>query len=179
MEKAELVLKSAPDDVDAQLLKGAVLAVGKETAKARAYLEGLQAKGIDRPDLYLLLARVYTQEKDSRSAEAALQRGIKGNGKDVALHRALADLYAAGDRFDAAAEQVKEVIALQPDTYGNSITLAALYWNTKQEPKGREVLVALVAAKPADEDRRWTWPGSTCPGGRSPTRRSCCRRGFA
>ena len=154
MEKAELVLKSAPDDVDAQLLKGAVLAVGKETAKARAYLEGLEAKGIARPDLYLLLARVYTQEKDSRSAEAALLRGIKGNGKDIALRRALADLYAAGGRHDAAAEQVKEVIALQPDMYGNSITLAALYWNTKQEPKGREVLTGLLAAKPLDEDRR-------------------------
>ena len=154
MEKAELVLKSAPDDVDAQLLKGAVLAVGKETAKARAYLEGLQAKGIDRPDVYLLLARVYTQEKDSRSAEAALQRGIKGNGKDIALHRALADLYVAGGKYDLAAEQVKEVIALQPDMYGNSITLAALYWNTKQEPEGREVLDTLLAAKPLDEDRR-------------------------
>jgi len=154
MEKAELVLKGAPDDVDAQLLKGAVLTVGKETGKARAYLEGLQAKGIDRPDLYLLLARVYTQEKDSRSAEAALQRGIKGHGKDVALRRALADLYAAGNRFDAAAEQVKVVIALQPDMYGNSITLAALYWNTGQEAKGRVVMDNLVAAKPLDEDRR-------------------------
>jgi tetratricopeptide (TPR) repeat protein len=49
---------------------------------------------------------------------------------------------------------VKEVIALQPDMYGNSITLAALYWNTKQEPKGREVLTGLLAAKPLDEDRR-------------------------
>jgi tetratricopeptide (TPR) repeat protein len=38
--------------------------------------------------------------------------------------------------------------------YGNSITLAALYWNTKQEPKGREVLTGLLAAKPLDEDRR-------------------------
>src|SRR5512143_551860 len=154
MEKAELVLKSSPDDVDAQLLKGAVLVVGKETAKARAYLEGLLAKGVDRPDLYLLLARVYTQDKDPRRAEEALQRGIKGHGKDVALHRALADLYAAGGRIEEAAAQVKEVIALQPEVRANSITLAALYWNTKQEAKGREVLDNLLAAKPADEDRR-------------------------
>ena len=49
---------------------------------------------------------------------------------------------------------MKEVIALEPENYGNSITLAALYWNTKQEPKGREVLDNLVAAVPADEDRR-------------------------
>ena len=154
MEKAELVLKSAPDDVDAQLLKGAVMADGKETAMARSYLEGLQAKGIDRPVVYLLLASVYTQEKDSRSAEATLLRGIKGSGKDVALHRALADVYAAGGKYDLAAAQMKEVIALQPDMYGNSITLATLYWNTGQEPKGREVLTSLLAAKPLDEDRR-------------------------
>ena len=29
-----------------------------------------------------------------------------------------------------------------------------MYWNTKQEPKGREVLDDLVAAEPADEERR-------------------------
>ncbi|HEX8042539.1 tetratricopeptide repeat protein [Candidatus Deferrimicrobium sp.] len=154
MEKAELVLKSAPDDVDAQLLKGAVLLVGKETAKACVYLEGLQAKGIDRPDLYLLLARAYMQEKDSRGAEAVLLQGLKRNPKVLPLRRALAERYAADGRYEAAAEQVREVIALEPANYGNSITLAALYWNTKQEPKGREVLDNLVAAKPLDEDRR-------------------------
>ena len=47
-----------------------------------------------------LLARVYTQEKDSRSAEAVAPKGNKGNRKDVALHRALADLYATGRRHD-------------------------------------------------------------------------------
>ena len=66
----------------------------------------------------------------------------------------MADLYAAGGRYDEAAEQVKEVIALQPDNYSNSITLAALYWNTKQEAKGRAVLDNLVASVPADEERR-------------------------
>jgi hypothetical protein len=87
MEKSELVLESAPDDVDAQLLKGAVLVVGKETAKARAYLEGLQAKGIDRPDVYLLLARVYTRRRiPGREPPSA---GIKGHPKEC-LYRALA-----------------------------------------------------------------------------------------
>jgi len=154
MEKAELVLKSAPDDVDAQLLKGAALVAGKETGKARTYMEGLLAKGIVHPDAYLILARIHTQEKNSRGAEAVLLEGLKGNPKDVPLHRALADLYAADGRHDAAAEQVKAVIALEPANYGNSITLAGLYWKTGQEPKGRAVLDNLVASTPADEDRR-------------------------
>ena len=43
-----------------------------------------RGEGDRPPDVYLLLARVYMQEKDSRSAEAVLLQGIEGNGKDVA-----------------------------------------------------------------------------------------------
>ena len=111
-------------------------------------------KGIVHPDAYLILARIHTQEKNSRGAEAVLLQGMKGNPKDVPLHRALADLYANDGRYDAAAEQVKTVIALEPANYGNSITLAGLYWKTGQEPTSRAVLDNLVASSPADEDRR-------------------------
>jgi Tfp pilus assembly protein PilF len=56
MERAQKVLSTAPEHVEALMLKGSVLLVRKEAAGAVRIFEQLLAKGERRPELYLVLA---------------------------------------------------------------------------------------------------------------------------
>jgi len=67
----------------------------------------LLAQGMQRPDAYLLLASVHQQGKEARKAEEILKQGLERNGKDLPLHRALANLYASQGRIDEAAAEVR------------------------------------------------------------------------
>ena len=154
MERAAVILREDPGNEDAQILQGAVLLAGKEYGKARAHLEGMLSRGVTKPDVYMLLAATYTRDKEYRSAEGVLVRGLKTHEKFLPLHRGLADVYLATGRTEETAGEVRKVIELEPENYGNRITLAGLYWDTGQQAKGREVLDALLSEKPADEGRR-------------------------
>ena len=154
MERAEIILREDPGNEDAQILQGAVFLAGKEYGKARAHLEGMLSRGVTKPDVYMLLAASYTRDKEYRSAEGVLVKGLKTHEKFLPMHRGLADVYMAAGRTEETASEVRKVIELEPENYGNRITLAGLYWDTGRQSQGREVLDALLAEKPADEGRR-------------------------
>jgi tetratricopeptide (TPR) repeat protein len=154
MGKAEEVLKTDPESEDALLLKAGVLLAAKESVRARAHLEEMIGKKTRQPDAYLLLATVCMRQKDARCAENALMKGLQSHSRSLPLHRALADFYVEEGRNDEAASRVREVISLEPANYGNTITLAGLYWATGKEPKAREVLKTLSVERAEDESCR-------------------------
>jgi tetratricopeptide (TPR) repeat protein len=145
-EKAVLVLKARPRHEVGLLLRGAIYLADGDAAGAIGHLREMERQGITRPDIYLLLASAYRQMKNDREAEQALREGLRHGGDSLPLHRALAEIYAAGGRVDEAAAELRTIIAMKPAEYNYSITLAGLYWDNGREAEARAILAGLPDA---------------------------------
>ena len=153
-EKAELILKNDSVNADGLLLKGAVYIAQKEFATAITFLESTIAKGISKPDAFMLLASAHMQKNDVAAAEAVLLKGCAANSKSVEILMALADLKVRSQKVDDAAALIRQVMVLEPSDPRHGITLAQLYWAAGQQPKALDTLKTLIAAAPQDQNVR-------------------------
>jgi tetratricopeptide (TPR) repeat protein len=154
LEKAELVLKEEPGNAEALLLKGAVQVAKKQNAQAIDFLEGLIARKLTQPDLFLLLAAAHQQQGDLAGAERVLVRGLAANRGAEQINLALAELLMKNGRSGEAVPYLQLACDAQPDNVGLRLRLAALYWDSAQPDRGREVLAQLVARDPKNEETR-------------------------
>src|SRR5271157_5464869 len=114
-EKAKLVLKRDPAHKEALLLQGGIYLARKETDTAVPFLEGLIAKDMKTPDVYLMLASAFSQKSSPKDAEKALQDGITVNPKSTVLRFALADFYLRSKQVDLAVQQFEKVLEYEPN----------------------------------------------------------------
>ena len=114
IENADLVLAKDAGNEKVIIVKGAALLAKGESAKARALMEDLSAKGSQTPDLFIVLSASFSQQNDARHAEEALRKGIELNPKSVSLNLALVDLMARSKRVGDAIEAMQHVVALDP-----------------------------------------------------------------
>jgi tetratricopeptide (TPR) repeat protein len=154
MEKAELILKKDATHTDGLLLKGAVYVARKEFTTAIPFLDGLIAKGISKPDAFMLLASAHMQKNDAVQAEATLVKGGVANPKSIEILMALADLKVRAGKVDDAAATIKQVMTLEPKEPRHGITLAQLYWAANQQQKAQDTVKGLIAADPQDQNIR-------------------------
>ena len=94
------------------------------------------------------LARLYAAGGDHGKAEALLATRVKAHPDDLALRRALADIYLLNKNYDAAAAEETRFLATRPD---DVIALNNLAWITQQRgdlAKARELAEKAVAAAP-------------------------------
>lgn len=146
LKAADQALAVNRSDLEAQILRGAVLLAMKETTLAQQTLQPLLDLPNAPAEVFLLMATLNNKEQDHAKAETLLLQGVNKYPSSLALNRAIADLYAGSGRDAAAAERVEKVIALEPNNLGNYLTLADYYWKTGQQEKGRAVLTKMISA---------------------------------
>ena len=151
-EKADLVLKANPGHSEGLLLRGGILMAREEWGKGGELLEGLIARGMTKPDAYLMLAMARSSLKDSGGGETALLEGGRKNPSSLGIQKTLADLYASKGRVDDAAARIRRMMELEPANFGYGITLSGLYWDNGRKPEASELLGKIVAAHPKNEE---------------------------
>lgn len=151
-EKADLVLKARPDHREGLMLQAAIYMVRKDWDRGRKILESLIAGGMTKPDAYQTLALARRALKDNAGAEATLKEGARRNPTSLGILKSLADLYAANNRVDDAAGSIRQMMRLEPATYGYGITLAGLYWDAGLLAEARDSLAKLRAEYPGHEE---------------------------
>lgn len=151
----EQVLKAAPGDYEALVLKSRLLMAQKSPDQAESILVTLLKENQDdRSELFSLLASARALKKDYTGAEQALEEGIAKYPRNGSLHLQLARLYRDTKKTEAAAGQLRKIMALEPANVIYPLTLAALYWDQQDEARAEAVLAQMVSEDAADVDRR-------------------------
>jgi len=153
LAKADLVIKNNPKSEDALVLKASVLLVKKDIAGARRLLEDNIGRTLGKPDGYLLLAAIYSQEQNKQKIENILQKGLAANPKSIPLHLAFVDYYLKSKNNEEAIKMMQKVIEIEPKVDKHRLALAGIYWYGAKEPQAVEVLKALIADDPKKEER--------------------------
>ena len=114
MEKAELVLKKEPNNDEALLLKAGILIDGIKGDEGAAILNGLLAKKITKPEVYLMLFKNAMRNKDIQGGEKILLEGIAANPKSLDLYMTVSDFYMRTGKLAEAESVLKKMIQLEP-----------------------------------------------------------------
>ena len=156
MEKADIVLAQEPANPEALMLRGSVQLVKKDFAAAIKIFEGLLQKGVNKPEVYLMLATAQAQADNLPKAEKTLQEGIAANKDSVALHMGLARFYSDAKQPEKAVPAMRKVIEQQPDQPMHKFNLASLLWEDGHQAAAIDMVADLLAKDPANEEVRET-----------------------
>ena len=104
LEKLNGYLVSHPDEVQAQFLKGVVLAETGKSADAIKLFTDITSKHPELPEPYNNLAVIYAEQGQYDKARRALEQAIKTHPSYATAHENLGDVYAkmATDAYDKA-----------------------------------------------------------------------------
>jgi len=153
-EKIALILTADPEHKEALIMRGAILQQQGKSDLALLHLRQLLERGIDAPDVYLLLALNHKTSGNHQREGQVLEEGLSHNPDSLPLLTALSDFYRQRNNFDQAIELAKKMLQLQPDSPRNYTYLAALYTTADKRPHGREVLDTLLKLDQGNSDYR-------------------------
>lgn len=113
--------------------------------------QGQAAEALDRliaaqpqPGLYLEKAGLYTFNRQQvGTAKAIVKEGLERFPGDKNLRLSLVNLYAAEQRFDAAASVLEEYLAANPGDQGAAVFLARLFLDKNEPARALSVLEAI------------------------------------
>lgn len=154
-KKASLILEKDPKNEDGLVLKAAILLARNKLVEAKTLLEKLRSDHVDRPELYLMLARVSADKNGGQAhVEARLKEGLSRHPKDIGLHRALLQLYLSEKNSEKAAALYRKIIDIAPENPDYRVGLADFYWNDKSTQKAVVVLDEMIQLDRKNVDNR-------------------------
>lgn len=153
-EKIALILAADPEHKDALIMRGAILQQQGKSDQALLHLRQLLERGIDAPDVYLLLALNHKTAGNHEREGQLLADGLSHNPDNIPLLTALSDFYRQRNKLDKAIELAEKMVRLQPDSPRNYTYLAALYTAADQRQQGGEVLDRLLKLDQGNTDYR-------------------------
>lgn len=115
LEKADKAIAAAPQNPQAQFLKGLAQVELKQTAEAIKTFTALAASHPQLPEPYNNLAVLYAQQNELDKSRAALTMAIQTNPSYAIAHENLGDLYArmASQAYDKALQLEQTNTTLQ------------------------------------------------------------------
>ncbi|MHB1516205.1 MAG: tetratricopeptide repeat protein [Acidiferrobacteraceae bacterium] len=153
-QMASEILAARPSDPDGRILDAAVMA--RQGNIAGAIQEAGSVVGSDpkKTDAVSLLAALYTSESHEGKALKVLEQGVAASPRSVQLRMNLVAVLAKLKRPPSEmAQQLKEMIAINPSNFAFRLDLARLYVITGQVAKAKAVLASAVRADPHDNKR--------------------------
>lgn len=150
IELVDGILTRNPGYAPALSVKAAVLAIQGEGDKSR--LLAREALTIDpaNNDASILLASLHAKAAEYSEAELVLDAALKHDASNITMKTLLAQVYVFQKQFTAAAKQLKEIAALEPDTYSHRQTIVDFYNHQGEPLKAREYLQAFIYDHPGD-----------------------------
>ncbi|MFC2174109.1 tetratricopeptide repeat protein [Acidobacteriota bacterium] len=139
--------------------KGGIFDKGLEAFKnedyetARSEFERILEEKPELPDTYLLLYNTYTKLNDPDKAFQILKTGVVLNPGIATAHRQLAGFYEQKGDDEAAIEEYKTALKIEPDsTFGNR-DLGLIMLKKSQWKEGKRLLTRYLELAPKAADR--------------------------
>ncbi|MHB1529463.1 MAG: tetratricopeptide repeat protein [Acidiferrobacteraceae bacterium] len=153
-QMASEILAARPSDPDGRILDAAVMARKGNIAGAIQEAGSVVGSDPKKTDAISLLAALYTSEAHEEKALKVLEQGVAANPSSVQLRMNLVAVLARLKKPPSEmAQQLKEMIAINPSNFAFRLDLARLYVITGQVAKAKAVLALAVRADPHDDKR--------------------------
>jgi predicted Zn-dependent protease len=152
---ADKVLGAQPRQPQALALKIALLgATDENVPDALLKAEALAAEFPTEPDVAILLATLYRQQRRHANAESTLRRALQAHPHEMDLLNNLhATLLESGDAKGGEAV-VRVMIEAEPTSFDHRLKLARLFDTMGMQKQAESVLREAVALDPDSEPRR-------------------------
>ena len=155
VDAAGKVLKKDPQHPQAKALMIAAQATTEESiAPAIPKAEALAAKFPAEPDVAILLATLYSQQRRYRDAEATLKRALEVHPGDMDLLNNLNTILTQAKDPIGAEAIIRRMIEVEPKSFDHRLRLARLHDGQGAHGKAEAVLREAVAQDPDSEQRR-------------------------
>ena len=155
LDRVNAYIASNPKDVQAQFLKGVILAEQNKSAEAIKIFTGITEKHPELPEPYNNLAVLYADQGQYDKARRALEMAIKTHPSYATAHENLGDIYAkmASDAYDKALQldksnaRAQTKLAMVKDLFsGNGKPPAATIAKAEEPAKAAPASPAPAAA---------------------------------
>ena len=149
----DIILKSAPDHVEAGQLLGQIYAERKDWKKAVKILQPLLKYRHDYTTYQLLAEALYGLD-EHKKARKYYQEAIKLNPKNATDHYRLGNIHLAGNSFALAAESYQKALDLNLDSPVLRYKLGSAYFNLRNY-FGKVSVVTVKAGKAGTINGNW------------------------
>jgi tetratricopeptide (TPR) repeat protein len=146
-EQADTVLESAPEDVDALVVRARGLVGTKDYENAIKDFKKAIELDPKSVKIRLNLARTYVIMKDPRTAEAVLKEALTLDPQSVQARLDLGDLHALTGRLEEAERDYKGVMEITPDQLVGYTKLAGFYHLLRRWTDAEQVYLQYAARK--------------------------------
>ncbi|OPX18875.1 MAG: hypothetical protein BZ151_12260 [Desulfobacca sp. 4484_104] len=148
MEKANLVLKSQPNNQQALLLRAGCLLAEKQEAEAEKILRGLIAADSELSDAYLMEANILIKHNRLEHAGELLQTLLKHHEDLVAARLLLVDILEKEGKLEDATVELETLVKQRPDDINPPLLLARFHDRHGQREAAEKILRQIVADHP-------------------------------
>ncbi len=123
-------------------------------ADAKVQIDWLLQNQPNNADVYLALAKYDDATKDISGALTALGEALKRDPNRSEFHMARGIIYAEGQQWDKAQEDLKLAVALDPKSVEANLKLGNFYQSRGQFPEADEYYRKAIQAAPGDPNPR-------------------------
>jgi tetratricopeptide (TPR) repeat protein len=120
----------------------------KQFSTARARVQRHIDRHPKKPDLHLLLAKIYSAEKNDSAAEAALSQAIVLDPDYQPAYLALARLYVSANKHQAALDKIKIVLAKSTNDLATLMLAGMIHTELKDYRAAHDAYQRLLAVNP-------------------------------
>lgn len=157
VEAADTVLKSNPRHAQASALKIAAQAVTEAAIPSVIpKAEALAKEFPTEPDVAILVATLYGQQRRYREAESTLRRALESHPSDLDLLTNLSRILTQANNMAGAEAVMRSIVAAEPTTFDHRVRLAHFHVAQGAPNKAEAVLREAIALDPNNEQRRLT-----------------------
>lgn len=155
VQAADTVLKKDPRNPQASALKIAAQAVTEAAIPSVIpNAEALAKEFPTDPDVAILLATLYGQQRRYREAETTLRRALDSHPRDLDLLNNLSRILTQANNMAGAEAVMRLMVAAEPTSIDHRVRLARFYVGQGAQNKAEAVLREAIALDPNSEQRR-------------------------
>ena len=155
VQAADTVLKSNPRHPQASALKIAAQAVTEAAIPSVIpNAEALAKEFPTEPDVAILLATLYGQQRRYREAETTLRRALESHPRDLDLLNNLSRILTQANNMAGSETVMRLMVAAEPTSIDHRVRLARFYVGQGAQNKAEAVLREAIALDPNSEQRR-------------------------
>ena len=142
--------KDKPSDMDVRLLRVAIANRKGDAVAALTQVEKIVAEKPPRPEPYIVLAALYSQQAKLPEAERVLKTALATLPNNLDLLTATLRFYQQQKMAGPAEQTVKKLIEIQPEMLSHRILLAQIYMDLGQVSEVEQVLHTAMKKFPND-----------------------------
>ncbi|MGQ0556625.1 MAG: tetratricopeptide repeat protein [Nitrospiraceae bacterium] len=155
VQAADTVLKKDPRHPQASALKIAAQVVTEAAIPSVIpKAEALAQEFPTEPDVAILLAALYGQQRRYREAETTLKRALESHPRDLDVLNNLSRILTQANNMTGAEAVMRLIVAAEPTSFDHRVRLARFYVAQGAQNKAEAVLREAIALDPNSEQRR-------------------------